>query len=83
MCKLVHIQFVTCHIVYQFLKIKYKKYIFLQGCDVGNSRMDVRPAQGGGAGDFETIGCRSRVDGYATSSGCSTSAIHRLGIACT
>ena len=42
----------------------------LQGRDVGESRMNVRPAQGAGGDDAEEMDCRCRET-------------HRRGIACT
>ena len=40
----------------------------LLGRDVGDSRINMRPAQGAEADDAEAIDCRCRVDGYVTTS---------------
>ena len=61
----------------------------LQGRDLGDSRINVRPAQGAGTDDAQAMDCRCRVDGYANTSqrgvewpGDETPATYRRGIVC-
>ena len=61
----------------------------LQGHDVGDSRMNVRPVQGAQADDAEAMDCQCLVNRYANTSrrqvehpAIKTPEIHRRGIVC-